>query len=1503
MRQGEAGGKARVWAGIAAVLCIVSALADPSPPVQVQLRSPWPAAPLLLEILEAAHEEQTTSFFPLLTHITSNTILGGGSGDDWEAARVRLREASDEAVLVEARQIIKERGLLKERGQKDNLELALALRSQSPKIAAFWQLYESNGLQQRWEQGAAGRECDSWIDFAGEIICSEQELNEAWERSSGSEHQIIPSLVPFDHVYASQAGYTPPSGRSAVLYADPYSPNFQALHKRLCELADTSSRLQYILRWKPLLSSGDGYLAGYGAALDLKKVDYLVIDDRKLADTAAVKGGQGEEGAHSIESDILHKEQAWMATQLKTSKEDEKQSIGSLTENELSDLAVKAAYVVAKSKDPLKALRQLSQDFPRHGVALARSAARPSKSFLNEVKEMHETQVQAGGDDVWLNGKVLTGKEFQPFGLLSILRSERAIVHSLTALNLSTSDAVDLLSSPAINQAFSKEETSAPYFDASDRIERSSQGGEEGPGAIVYWNDLEVEGDPRYARYSPLLSTILRPMYPGSFPTLRRNLFNIIVVMDLAKVESCKFLSESVHMALSRVALRWGFVPSNIEDPVSPSSQLARFYWLVLDKGGVDMAAKYLRRLAFASEGSMEVDVSKAQLEVEKILKMTSDEVEEATKDYSHREVPTRQYIRRLRANEAERGDVFINGQHVAFDSHFFQFLHQTIAMQIQSMAPLIYYGQIEEEADVSHHFYDLPNTFSSRSPLTFPPTETTIKTRGMVLGADILAETVFVEGDGDSLSYNSTVWLVGDLESQQGAKMLSDVKQIMINAKVRVGKAGRILQSQVGVADAEVALVVNGKVVTGFQPEKLTSTDYMALFQMEAKKVDAVVEALSNTTSMSADLATRLASVFSMAFQVDASSEGIFNTPSQARSNMIDHIKVKECTFSIGDKGKASLHFSVLLDPITEMAQSWSSVLQMLSGMEDVYIKVILNPQPHLRELPIKRYYRYSAPHQLTFDGKGRSRREVLSFRDMPLDAVLTMGLDAPPAWLTMASDAIYDLDNIRLKDVVTPSVNAVYDLKYILIEGHARDETTKSVPRGLQLVLETMDGSQQLDTIVMANLAYFQFRAKPGLYRLRLRQGRSTDLFDMESVGNLGFDSPGVEATGNSITLSTLQGLTIYPRLAKKKGKEKEILVEEEGKAAVVPIEEEGSVLSRAKSLLTSVVAQKKQQQDVLQASPFEAKAKEQAVINVFTVASGHLYERMTYIMILSVLKHTKSTVKFWFIENYLSPSFKEFIPHLAQEYHFEYELITYAWPHWLRSQKEKQRSIWGMKVLFLDVIFPLGLSKVIFVDADQIVRADLKELIDTDLKGAPYGFPPMGNDSFDMDNFRFWEQPGGYWQKFLAGKPYPISALFVIDLNTFRLQAAGDKLRGHYQALSQDPNSLSNLDQDLVASMIHVVNIHSLAKEWLWCETWCSWDWYDQAKSIDLCSNPKTKEPKLDRAKRQIPEWTKYDDEVARAAIKFREEGKLGANVVAPNQQVDTASSHTNVAHDEL
>lgn len=38
---------------------------------------------------------------------------------------------------------------------------------------------------------------------------------------------------------------------------------------------------------------------------------------------------------------------------------------------------------------------------------------------------------------------------------------------------------------------------------------------------------------------------------------------------------------------------------------------------------------------------------------------------------------------------------------------------------------------------------------------------------------------------------------------------------------------------------------------------------------------------------------------------------------------------------------------------------------------------------------------------------------------------------------------------------------------------------------------------------------------------------------------------------------------------------------------------------------------------------------------------------------------------------------------------------------------------------KILFLDVLFPQAVGRVIFVDSDQVVRTDLQELMDLDMK----------------------------------------------------------------------------------------------------------------------------------------------------------------------------------------
>jgi len=274
----------------------------------------------------------------------------------------------------------------------------------------------------------------------------------------------------------------------------------------------------------------------------------------------------------------------------------------------------------------------------------------------------------------------------------------------------------------------------------------------------------------------------------------------------------------------------------------------------------------------------------------------------------------------------------------------------------------------------------------------------------------------------------------------------------------------------------------------------------------------------------------------------------------------------------------------------------------------------------------------------------------------------------------------------------------------------------------------------------------------------------------------------------------------------------------------------------------------------------------------------------------MMLSAIKRSPSVrLKFWLVENFLSPQFKATAPALVAHFGAEVAFVTYKWPNWLRGQSEKQRLIWGYKILFLDVLFPLDVERVIYVDADQILRTDLRELAEMDLQGAPYAFTPFCDSRKETLGYQFWRE--GFWKDHLRGRPYHISALYVVDLLAFRRSAVGDQLRATYEQLSRDPNSLANLDQDLPNFAQVSIPIHSLPQEWLWCESWCSDDSKSAAKTIDLCNNPRFKEPKLNMARRVIngtlfPEsWDELDREVQRLSAevesKFSTQRAAAAN----------------------
>ena len=68
----------------------------------------------------------------------------------------------------------------------------------------------------------------------------------------------------------------------------------------------------------------------------------------------------------------------------------------------------------------------------------------------------------------------------------------------------------------------------------------------------------------------------------------------------------------------------------------------------------------------------------------------------------------------------------------------------------------------------------------------------------------------------------------------------------------------------------------------------------------------------------------------------------------------------------------------------------------------------------------------------------------------------------------------------------------------------GHCYDGDSGQPPRGLQFTLGTSSKTVMVDTIVMANLGYFQLKANPGVWVLRLREGRSADIYGIARCGD---------------------------------------------------------------------------------------------------------------------------------------------------------------------------------------------------------------------------------------------------------------------------------------------------------------------------------------------------------------------------------------------------------------
>ncbi|OJJ51373.1 hypothetical protein ASPZODRAFT_148662 [Penicilliopsis zonata CBS 506.65] len=1434
---------------------VLACLAHASQSVNVALQASFDSAPFLLELLETAAEENPASYFPLLDHIADGTF----------DAAVTDKELYDQFL-----ETLKQDGLIEAPESFSSFKLSLAIRSTAPRIEAHYQYYNTSVQQSL--MAAQDAACPVWIHYEGKQYCSSA-MERAQQDVSG---ELDSRKLPFDRVSGDVS--LPP----AVLYADVASPLFKEYHQTLSALAK-EGQLSYRVRYRPPQHWAPRplFVSGYGVELALKRTDYIVIDDRD-----AEKRELGKDELQDESPDDLRP----------------------LSSSEVTRLGWNTASYVMNSADPLDTLVKVSQDFPKYSSVVAGHNA--TKALVREVHSNRGQMYPSGHNIMWINGVQMDARKIDAFSLLDHLRRERNLIDRFRNLGLSAQETVKLLSHRKVARAQADNEPQR--YNYRDEIEG---------GRVVLWLN-DIEKDVKYESWTNELAAYLQRSHPGQLPAVRRDLHNIVFPVDLTNPEDLELVIQTIQIFVKkRIPVRFGLVPTAISK--GSIGQLKITHYLH-ETFGLESLIHYLEQFAskkkvsspdkFSFQAATKERETRDNVEAltfEQVL--ASDELDEIVSR-------TVSYQKRLDIHP-ETPYFFVNGVPVVRDDTWVQEMSSQISQDLQFIQRGIFNELYEEDTWLAGVL--LAKAFTRRKTLIVPVDAKDVRFVDVV-GLSESYQTALVNlprvsSAVDKARENVHMIVVGDFDSEDGLKLLADALNVRrehpeaellfldnspsqtidqaVSHKfyglleqdepVDVEKITAAVSSITETPDAETifkywtdrrllaealgfptgtnGLVVNGRAVGPIsQSSELVAEDLEQLLAYEQEKritpiAEAIEELAIQAKPLNALEFAKLTSLVALSTISDV-PEGIFESPADTRFSPSDNWNTSHSVVIVSNSEDPVINIVAAIDPTSEVAQRWLPILKVLSQLAGVEVKISMNPKDEMHELPTKRFYRYVLDSEPSFDTKGSLLKPQASFSGVPREALLTLGMDVPPSWLVAPKESLHDLDNIKLSSVKGGlDVEALYSLEHILIEGHSRDTTVKSPPSGVQLLLGTEENPHFADTIIMANLGYFQFKAQPGFWKINLKPGNSQRIFNLDSVGGLGYSpQPGDE--NNEVALLSFQGATLFPRLSRKKGRENDDVLETGPKAGSA-MDYVSKGLGFAQGVLSGVG---------LKTSG--GAVEKQADINIFSVASGHLYERMLNIMMVSVMRHTKHSVKFWFIEQFLSPSFKSSLPYLADEYGFSYEMVTYKWPHWLRPQSEKQREIWGYKILFLDVLFPLSLDKVIFVDADQIVRTDMYDLVSLDLEGAPYGFTPMCDSREEMEGFRFWKQ--GYWKNFLRGLPYHISALYVVDLNRFRAIAAGDRLRGQYQLLSADPASLSNLDQDLPNHMQHYIPIKSLPQEWLWCETWCSDESLGPARTIDLCNNPLTKEPKLDRARRQVPEWTVYDDEIAELAKRVAE-----------------------------
>lgn len=1410
-------------------LCAVAACAGATE-IAVGLNGNWTAAPARLELAEAALAHGPGPQI-LLTLFSDTQWLDSGDDDlDFEESEIDFEDFGEDSAGDSVWSVQKMYNKLTRswsEPQKGLFNLDWLNRVHSPRILVHYDHYNKEIkpleplIRKQCAKDSFGEKIADttavFVRYQSRIYCSDQDLY-ALQLGLQSEE-----VFDFDRVIGNAE-----DAPILVLYGDPDSPRFASMLLNLLGQAQLG-KLRFVWRYIPTSDSAMP-LTGYGTTF-VGKLDAELKKTPKAAHTLR------DIAKVCLQSPLY-----------KTPPED------------LAHISAVVAHLATQDHSPegFQAFSDILQHLPQCAPYLAKIQPPDFETTVARAKANEAKGASSYMVGLYVNGAQVNRLETDLGFVTRKLAAELALIDTMSSLGFSAEQSKLIFSKFALlsavrenryrtGNAFNRYKVYEDVFDAKNK--RS--------GGVVFFNDIEA--DDNYNNYSGDRHHIYigdaARLRQGQVPPLRENVHDLVFAINFSNKAQLKVFFAMAKMVLDKaIPQQVGILPV----PGTPKDKkIARMFYHIMDVSEPKEALAFLYKYYETADENEEAELFAriAMPDSAPSFKNYMSTVDKYSIDEAS--VVINGVIHTMRSQNWQTK----MGQQIVSDVRVLQ---NHIRLSPKSTQPLkqVLYGSAKSERNTRIHPKD-PSTIRYKK-----------------ITPELAKHSVAFQKDIDESLPSITMWVIGDFNSDLMVSQLLEALLFMALTSTRlsqvrllntarscpwleelVEKYGslplstldiRAVIKTLGAIKTQIEVEPSPEVISLLERHEIQSHHSTLLFNSRFFRLDRVfgsrdLEAIAKHEFVQRlDILDEILAAYPEPFNgytimnmlPDASHDPLvwydLVTSTVTNSFFIEDSLVRTDvarfdflaldfgnSFHVGEHDlKKPIDVLLVIDPVDVLSQKLVSLVPVLK-MNFVNVQILIQPlsEPSAYARTDRFYHSHFISLNAVFLENGNIVSEPSSAFSLP-KATYVVDLDTPNHWHYVKSQGTdeYDLDKLVVGD---SPVKANFTLQGLALEAFVRNVKTGKAIAGAGL--QVANGESFRQCTASETMGYCQMIVRPGSWALS--PYANEQLFDLLS------------ADAN-----------------------KYIANDEPQSEVVVPVFDLNQHHINVRARLTSSGAIK------------SSKGNDNT-INVFCIARGHEYEKLLMIMMLSVQKHASQTVKFWVLENYVSEGLRQQLPSMAEKHGFQYEYVSYQWPLWLRAQDQPHREVWAYKMLFLDVLFPAEVERMIFVDADQVARADLKKLMEMDLEDHAYAFTPMCESRPGMEGYHFWKQ--GYWKKMLGEElKYHISALFVVDLQKFRAYRLGDVMRAHYQKLSSDPNSLANLDQDLPNNLQHLIPIFSLPQEWLWCSTWCSEELKSQAKMIDMCNDPTSAEDKISRARRQIEEWDTYNRMLADRAIEHDE-----------------------------